>query len=182
MNINFFNVSGLAIGLTMRFLFSLLLVLSMTSGVFGADTTTTEKSSVKPENIFLGYYSREGNNGKMAQTTGNNQYIKFYPEKKIVRLYIPFPYSKSIKPETINAALNAAEKKSIGSAYIRGKFGVLGELSVAHLDFYHLVDNQVMYDCGKAKPCRVTFDSDSMTVIKPGLVLEHKIYYELVDN
>jgi len=150
---------------------------------FGLLSTTVshaaENSAAANKHLYSGYYSREGNDAKMAQTSGNNQYVKFYPEKRIIRLYVPYPYSKTVKPENINRAFNLALKETTGSAYIKNKFG-MSELIVAHLDFFHWVDGQVMYDCGKPKPCKVTFDDSSMTVIKPGIVLEHKIRYELV--
>ena len=161
---------------------ALALALSLISGIFVSGISFAENSSARAQNIYSGYYSREGNNGKMAQTSGNNHYIKFYPEKRIIRLYIPFPYAKTVQPDTINIAFNAAAKKTTGSAYIRGKFGVMDELVVVHLDFFHWVDGQVMYDCGKPTPCKVTFDDSSMTVIKPGIVLEHKIRYDLVHD
>lgn len=145
------------------------------SGVLSAEQTSMDK-----QKIYAGYYSREGNNAKMAQTTGSNTYIKFYPGKRIVRLYIPYPYAKSVKPGEINAAFNTAVQKTTGSAYIRDKFGVMKEQVVAHLDFYHWVNEQIMYDCSKPKPCRIIFADNSMTVVKPGIVLEHKVNYSHV--
>lgn len=161
---------------------ALMLALSQVSPAFASGADSAEKSSINQQHIYAGYYSREGNDAKMAQASGNNHYVKFYPENRIIRLYIPFPYSKTVKPEAINSAFNAAVKESTGSAYIRGKFGVMDEQIVAHLDFFHWVDDQVMYDCGKSAPCKVIFDTDFMTVIKPGIVLEHKIRYELVSD
>lgn len=138
------------------------------------------QSYAEKQHIYSGYYSREGNNGKMAQTSGNNQYLKFYPQNRIIRLYIPFPYAQSVKPEAINQVFGKAVKASTGSAYIRDKFNVMTEPVVVHLDFFRWVDGQVMYDCSKPKPCKVIFDDGSMTVVKPGMVLEHKIRYKLV--
>lgn len=161
---------------------ALMLTLSLVSGVFTSGTAFAEESSINRQHIYSGYYSREGNDGKMAQASGNNHYVKFYPENRIIRLYIPFPYSKTVKPEAINSAFNAAVKESTGSAYIRGKFDVMDEPIVAHLDYFRWVDEQVMYDCGKSAPCKVIFDSGFMTVIKPGIVLEHKIRYDLVGD
>jgi len=158
------------------------LALLLMSGVLSSGASFAEESSVNTRPVFTGYYSREGNDGDMAKSSGHNEYIKFHPENRIVRLYIPFPYAKTVKPDVINSAFNAALKESTGSAYIKGKFGVMDELVFAHLDFFRWVDNQVMYDCDKPKPCRVIFDEKSMTVIKPGMVLEHKIRYELVSD
>jgi hypothetical protein len=156
------------------------LILILILSVFGLRVSYADKPLANTPKIDLGFYSREGNNEKMAKTSGNNQYIRFYPEKRIIRLYIPYPYSKTVKQETINAAFNAAAKVSTGSAYIRDKFGVMDVDIVAHLDFFHWVDGQVMYDCSKPKPCKVIFGDSAMTVIKPGIVLEHKIRYKLV--
>lgn len=166
----------------MRTCFSIGLALFLISGVFSSGASFAKESSVNTQPIYTGYYSREGNDGEMAQSSGHNEFIKFYPENRIVRLYIPFPYAKTVKPEAIISAFNAAVKESTGSAYIRGKFGVMDEQIVAHLDYFRWVDDQVMYDCGKPKPCRVIFNDGSMTVIKPGIVLEHKIIYKLVST
>lgn len=160
----------------------LILLLSVMIGFLSSGTTFADKPSISIPHIYSDYYSREGNDGKMAQASGNNHYIKFYPENRIIRLYIPFPYSKTVKPESINLAFDAAAKKTAGSAYIRDKFGIMDEPIVAHLDFFRWVDEQVMYDCGKSKPCRVLFGDGFMTVIKPGIVLEHKIRYERVSD
>jgi len=163
---------------------SIVMTVLLLAGVFctGFSYADTDKSSIITKKIYSGFYSREGNNDEMAKTSGNNHYIKFYPENRIIRLYIPFPYSKTVKPDAINIAFNTAAKKSSGSAYIKDKFGVMDELVVAHLDFFRWVDGQVMYDCGKPAPCKVMFDDSSMTVIKPGMVLEHKIRYDLVTD
>ena len=166
--------------------FSLLLNLVLISSIFASGASYAEESSAVPsdvdEKIYAGFYSREGNDGDVAQTTGNNTYVKFYPGKRIVKLYIPYPYSKSVKSKEISAAFNSAIKKSSKSAFIRDKFGVMKKEVVAHLDTFHWVENQVMFDCGKTEPCRVSFDDKSMTVLKPGMVVAHKIKYELIKD
>lgn len=146
-------------------------------------TKVTKAEDVKPvpEEVFQGYYSREGNNAKMAETTGNNIYIKFYPDNRIIRLYIPYPYAKTVKSEAIKTAFDNASKKSSGSAYIREKFGVMEKEVMAHLDTFRWLENQVMFDCGKSEPCKVTFAENSMSILKPGMVVAHKINYSLVN-
>ena len=143
--------------------------------------TIAEDVKPVPEKIFQGYYSREGNNAKMAETTGNNIYVKFYPDNRIIRLYIPYPYAKTVKPEAITQAFDNASIKSSGSAYIREKFGVMEQDVMAHLDTFRWVENQVMFDCGKSEPCKVTFAENSMSILKPGMVVAHKINYSLVN-
>ena len=145
-----------------------------------AKAKIVEDPPVDSDKIYAGYYSREGNNGQVAQTTGNNTYIKFYPKNRIIRLYIPFPYAEKVKPAAIKKAFDNAAKKSSGIAYIRDKFGVMEKPVVANLDTFRWVDKQVMYDCGKSEPCKVSFDDKSMTVLKPGMVVPHKIQYQRI--
>ena len=100
----------------------------------------------------------------------------------MVRMFIPFPYSKTVKPNAINTAFDAAVKRTSGSAYIRDKFNVLEKPAVVHLDTFRWIDGQVMYDCSNAAPCKINFNEKSMTIIKPGVVLEHEILYDLVKD
>lgn len=132
--------------------------------------------------IYTGYYSREGNFGEMAKSSGNSHFIKFYPDKRFVRLYIPYPYSEEVSSVAINAAFAAAFKRTTGSAYIRDKFDVMEQPVVAHIDSYRVVEGTVMYDCGKARPCRIEFDDGSMNEVKPGVVMEHNIPYTHVKD
>lgn len=161
--------------------FSGLITLFLISGIFISGASYAEKTSGIDQKIYSGFYSREGNDGDVAQTTGNNTYVKFYPETRIARLYIPYPYSKSVKPEEIHAAFDIAIKQSTKSAYIRSKFGVMEKDIVAHLDTFRWIDNQVMFDCGKTEPCKVSFNDKSMIVLKPGMVVPHKINYVRID-
>ena len=120
----------------MRACFSMGLALFLLYGVFSSGATFAQDVSTDARLVYSGFYSREGNDGEMAQSSGHNEYIKFYTGNRIVRLYIPFPYAKTVKPDDINSAFNTAVKESTGSAYIRSKFGVMDEVIVAHLDFF----------------------------------------------
>jgi hypothetical protein len=163
-----------------RMVLLILLVAGSVTGNFYQTFVFAAETNNKPLPDYAGFYTREGNNEDMAKASGHNEYIKFYPETRIVRLYIPFPYAKNVTADSVNRTFDAAVKESTGSAYIKSKFGVMDELVVAHLDTFRWIDGQVMYDCDKPKPCRVEFAENFMTVIKPGMVLEHKIRYELV--
>ncbi|HEY5734379.1 MAG TPA: hypothetical protein VIU36_06415 [Gammaproteobacteria bacterium] len=160
--------------------FSLMIFLISCALLTGSSWAQQEK--IATPDIYSGFYSREENYGKVARESGNSHYVKFYPENRIIRLYIPFPYSKSLKAEAINAAFDTIVKTTTGSAYIRDKFGVMEQQSVAHTDTFRWIDGQAMYDCGKARPCKIEFEPDSMTVIEPGVVMEHRVSYERVLN
>ena len=159
-----------------------MLILTLLSGVLFSGISWAEEEAGGQRDIYAGYYSQEGNYGELGETSGHSHYVKFYPKNRILRLYIPFPYSKTVKPVAISTAFNTAAKKTSGSAYIRDKFGVMDVDIIAHLDTFRWVDGQVMYDCSNAAPCKIKFDDDSMTIIKPGVVLEHEILYELIKD
>ncbi|MCP4470954.1 MAG: hypothetical protein GY815_09755, partial [Gammaproteobacteria bacterium] len=40
-----------------------------------------------------GYYAREGNGGSPAQAAGSNIYIRFFPDRWLAMLFLPYPYA-----------------------------------------------------------------------------------------
>jgi len=104
-----------------------------------------ETDSGQPD-IYTGFYSQEGNYGELGETSGHSHYVKFYPPNRMVRMFIPFPYSKMVRPDAISTAFNMAVKRTSGSAYIRDKFSVFEKPAVVHLDSFRWVDDQVMFD------------------------------------
>jgi len=158
------------------------LIVTLVVSVLFSGTSWAQNEKGSQQDVYTGYYSQEGNYGELGETSGHSHYVKFYPPNRMIRLFIPFPYSKTVKSSAINTAFNAAVKRTSGSAYIRDKFGVLDKPAVVHMDIFRWIDGQVMYDCSNAAPCKIRFDDKSMTIIKPGVVLEHEILYELIKD
>ena len=158
------------------------LIVTLVTGVLISGSSWAEEVVNSQKDIYTGFFSQEKNYGELGKTSGHSHYVKFYPENRILRLYIPFPYSKTVNPAAINAAFNAAASKTSGSAYIKDTFGVMEEKVIAHLDTFRWIDGQVMYDCSLAAHCKINFSDDSMTLIKPGVVLEHEILYEWIKD
>lgn len=132
--------------------------------------------------IYSGYYSREQNDGEMARASRKSHYIRFYPENRIVRLIIPYPYSTTVSADAIREVFDIAANKTTGSAYIADTFGVLDERIVAHLDLVRLIEGSYYFDCGVAVPCRIEFADKGMYVIQKGIVKEHVTAYDLVPD
>jgi len=129
-----------------------------------------------------GYYSREQNDGELARASRTSHYIRFYPDNRVVRLLIPFPYPTTLTPDTIRKVFHKASQETTGSAYISGTFDLLDEKIVAHLDFIRRIDGDVMFDCDRAVPCRMEFDESSMRIIKKGLVKDHVTSYQFIPD
>lgn len=130
--------------------------------------------------VYSGYYVREGSEGKTAKLSGKSHYIKFYPGKRVIRLYIPYPYSSTLSPDIIRQVFSAANQKSSNSSFIRDKFGLLEQPVVAHLDTFRIVNNEVQYDCSNTAPCRIVFMEGALNTIKKAIVGEHVIKFEHV--
>ena len=130
--------------------------------------------------VYSGYYVREGSEGKTAKLSGKSHYIKFYPENRVIKLYIPYPYSSTLSPEVIRKVFTAANKQSLSSSFIRDKFGILGQPVVAHLDTFRRVDGEVQYDCSNSAPCKIIFSEGALHTIKKAIVGEHVIKFDYV--
>ncbi len=128
--------------------------------------------------VYSGYFSRQGNNGKMAKISGYSHYVKFYPGNRIIRLFIAYPYSKQVTSDVIKKVFKVVNRETTGSAYIRDTFGLLEKPVVAHLDVIRRVEGQIMFDCGDSTPCTIEFPNDAMQVVKRGVVKDHVIKYE----
>lgn len=131
---------------------------------------------------LAGYYAREQNDGELARASRKSHYIRFYPENRVVRLVIPFPYATTLDPDTLRAVFRRAAGRTRGSAYISDTFGVLDRKVIAHIDFVRRMDGRTLFDCDRAIPCTMEFDDGSMRIIKQGLIRDHVTSYAFVPD
>ena len=106
--------------------------------------------------------------------------MKFYPPNRIIRLFIPYPYSTTVKPEAIASVFNTISKKSVGDAFIRGKFAVMDQDVIANLGTVKTGQGIVLFDCDSSSPCRIEFTEKDLKVIKKGILADHIIVYDHV--
>ncbi|MCF6224702.1 MAG: hypothetical protein L3J22_00135 [Xanthomonadales bacterium] len=133
--------------------------------------------------IYSGYYSRDREDGKAAEIAGVSQYIKFYPDKWVVMIYIPYEYSLSLSPQMIHAALKDIKSQAKTQSYFKGKFGELEEKSVAHVEHYRdLGGGELEFECDGTAPCKARFSADTMELRKAGMLSNHIIDYNRVSE
>lgn len=131
--------------------------------------------------IYTGYYSRDREDGKAAEIAGVSKYVKFYPDKLVVMIYIPYEYSQGLSSNEIHAALNDIKLRVRPESYNKDKFGALTELTVAHVELYRAMDDgQLEFECDGTAPCRARFEGDSMLLRKAGMVSDHISGYNRV--
>ena len=144
-----------------------------------ADPATAPDAEI---DVYAGYYSREGNDGDLARASRNSHYIRFFPENRVVRLVIPFPYATTVNPDDIRKVFELAAGKTSGSAYISDTFGVLDERVVAQLDSVRIIEDTRYYDCGLSTPCRIEFNETGMNIVQKGIIKDHVTAYDLVPD
>jgi len=155
----------------------LVICLSTILSVFAGTLYAQDKEDVV---VYSGYYTREQNDGEMARITGKSHYVKFFEGNRIIRLYVPYPFSGPIKPEDLHKIFQLAHKRSAVSAYIKDDFGILDEKIIAHIDVIHRVNGEIMYDCGVMSPCKIVFGKNSFKVLQKGIAKDHVTLYDYV--
>lgn len=144
----------------------LLLIALLPGQAFSTDTPAAGES-------LSGYYAREGNNGSPASAAGNNIYIRFYPQRWLGMMFLPYPYAEQVAPETIPRVFDAARALTNSSAYLRGTFGELEQKATLHIERYGYLEDRILFECGSLAPCSIRLGDGYLELIKPGVINEH---------
>ncbi len=131
--------------------------------------------------VYSGYFAREENDGKMARLSGKSHYMKFLPPNRVIRLFISYPYSTTVKPEVISKVFQKISKMATRDAYVKGKFGYLEEPAIANIGKIKDFDDMIQFDCDARVPCKIVFFDGGLKVIKKGILADHIIMYDYVD-
>ena len=126
---------------------------------------------------FNGYFSRLGNDGTPASTTGKSLYIKYYPDEWVILLYIPFPYSKTVAEQTVHQAFAEVREKYKSNSFVKGKFGGLAESTIADVEPYRMENGRALFACGSGGTCATEFVEGDIQIVKQGILGEHIIKY-----
>ncbi len=129
-----------------------------------------------------GFYAREGNNDTPAKTAGNNIYLKFFPDRWVVLLFVPYPYATEVDSQSIASAFDKAKKMTSTASFLRGKFGVLAEKATAQIERYGYLEEKIMFECGAMSACSIKIGDDYLELIKPGVINEHIVRYDYVSS
>ena len=126
---------------------------------------------------FNGYFSRIGNDGTPASTTGKSLYIKYYPDEWVILLYIPFPYSKTVAEQTVHQAFAEVRATVKSNAFVKGKFGGLEEAAIADVEPYRMENGRALFACGNGGTCATEVVEGNIQIVKQGILGEHIIKY-----
>jgi len=158
----------------------MLLFAGLPGHAFSSDSASPGESTPgesTPGESLSGYYSREGNGGSPAQAAGNNIYIRFFPERWLAMLFLPYPYAEEVASKTINQVFDAARAQTTTSAYLRGTFATLEQKATLQIERYGYLEDRIIFECGSLAPCTIRFGDGYLELIKPGVITEHIIRY-----
>ena len=128
-----------------------------------------------------GYYAREGNDASPAEAAGNNIYIKFFADRWIGMLFVPYPYAAGIEAERIQRAFDSARAQTGGAAYLRGRFDAFEQLATAQIERYGYLQDRIAFECGALSACTVRLGDGHLELIKPGVINPHIVRYVHVE-
>ena len=148
-----------------------LLTLFLAGGLIGS------LRAAAPAESLDGYYAREGNNGSPAQTAGNNIYIRFFPDRWLGMMFLPWPYAEQVDPATIPRVFDAARAQTTSSAYLRGTFDLLQQKATLEIERYGYLEDRIVFECGSLAPCTIRLGEGYLELIKPGVINEHIVRY-----
>ena len=129
---------------------------------------------------FDGYYAREGNDGSPAAAAGNNIYLKFFDDRWIALLFLPYPYAIGMDAQRIERAFATARSRTDSAAYLRDRFGEFDELATAQIERYGYLEDRIAFECGALSACTLRLGDGYVDLIKPGVINEHIVRYHYV--
>ena len=127
-----------------------------------------------------GHYSRDGNNGSPSKTAGNNIYIKFFEDRWVGVLFIPYPYAIGVEAPVVTQVFEAARRQTTNAALMKGKFELLSEVATIQIERYGYLGDRIVFECGSLAPCTIKLGDGFLELIKPGVINEHIIRYNHV--
>ena len=131
--------------------------------------------------VVSGYFERgDQDEEEIALVSGTSEYIRFFLPDQVVRLFVAYPESTDLSAETIRSVFSRIHAIAAKSAFIKSDFGVLNERATAHVETVRLVDGEVLFDCGKPRPCEIQFSQDAMTIVTPSVVSEKRFFYRFI--
>ncbi len=131
------------------------------------------------ENL-AGFYARDGNDGSPAATAGNNIYVKFFPDRWLGMLFIPYPYAAGVDAATVDEVFAAARAQTTSAAYLRNRFGLLDEAATVQIERYGYLGERIAFECGALSACTIELGDGYLELIKPGVINEHIVRYRHV--
>lgn len=132
--------------------------------------------------ILDGYYAPDIVGARPAQTGGNEIFLKFYPERWLGLMFVPFPYAERVDANLVAQAFERARQQTDSAAYIKDSFGLLEEKATVQIERYGYYQDRIAFECGALSPCTIHIGNGFLEFSKPGVVSDRVVLYRHVDS
>ncbi len=127
-----------------------------------------------------GYYAREGNNESPAGVAGNNIYLKFFDDRWVALLFVPYPYAARVDAAAIERVFRTARGQTDSASYLKGKFDELEQAATVQIERYGYLEDRIAFECGALSACTIVPGDGYIELIKPGVINQHIVRYRHV--
>jgi hypothetical protein len=131
--------------------------------------------------IFDGHYAPDIVGENPARSGGNEIFIKFFPDRWLGLMFVPYPYADRVGEGRVTQAFERARQQTGSAAYIKDSFGLLEEKVTVQIERYGYYQDRIAFECGALSPCTIRIGNGFLEFSKPGVVTEHVVLYRHVD-
>jgi len=131
--------------------------------------------------ILEGHYAPDIVGARPTQTGGNEIFLKFFPERWLGIMFVPYPYADRVDPALVTQVFERARRQTDSAAYLKGSFGLLEEKATVQIERYGYYQDRIAFECGALSPCTIRIGNGFLEFAKPGVVGEHVVLYRHVD-
>jgi len=132
--------------------------------------------------ILDGHYAPDIVGASPSQTGGNEIFVKFFPERWLGLMFVPYPYADRVAAGLITQVFERARQQTDSAAYIKDSFGLLEEKATVQIERYGYYQDRIAFECGALSPCTIHIGDGFLEFSKPGVVTEHVVLYRHVDS
>jgi len=131
--------------------------------------------------ILDGHYAPDIVGEKPSQAGGNEIFVKFFPDRWLALMFVPYPYAGRVDAGLVTRAFERARRQTASAAYIKDSFGLLEEKATVQIERYGYYQDRIAFECGALSPCTIRIGDGFLEFAKPGVVSEHVTLYRHVD-
>ena len=131
--------------------------------------------------ILEGHYAPDIVGERPPQKVGNEIYLKFFPERWLGLMFVPYPYAERVDAALVTQAFERARQQTASAAYLKDNFGLLEEKATVQIERYGYYQDRIAFECGALAPCTIRIGNGFLEFSKPGVVGERVVLYRHVE-
>ncbi|MGD8350999.1 MAG: hypothetical protein PVI79_17260 [Gammaproteobacteria bacterium] len=130
--------------------------------------------------ILDGHYAPDIVGEKAPQTGGNEIFVKFFPDRWLALMFVPYPYAERVDADLVTRVFERARQQTDSAAYIKDSFGLLEQKATVQIERYGYYQDRIAFECGALSPCTIHIGEGFLEFSKPGIVSERVVLYRHV--